>query len=79
MAPERYARLRRTAENIAEASGAKAEVTIIEGYPVTVDNVALAEFLGPVLRHTVGTANVGSVSRACPPRTSRASRRRCRA
>lgn len=58
MRTEVHARLKRTAENIAEASGATAEVTIIEGYPVTVNDIALAEFLGPVLRRTVGTANV---------------------
>ena len=53
-----HARLRRTAEHIAEAAGATAEVTIIEGYPVTVNDAALAEFIGPVLRRTVGAAQV---------------------
>ena len=59
MRTEVHARLKRTAENIAAASGATADVTIVEGYPVTVNDIALAEFLGPVLRRTVGTANVG--------------------
>lgn len=53
-----HARLKRTAENIAEASGATATVTINEGYPVSVNDAALAEWLGPVLRRTVGTSAV---------------------
>jgi amidohydrolase len=58
MRVEAHARLKRTAENIAAASGATADVTIVQGYPVTVNDIALAEFLGPVLRRTVGAANV---------------------
>jgi amidohydrolase len=54
-----HARIKRTAENIAEAAGATAEVRIIEGYPVTVNDNALAEFVGPVLRRTVGNDKVG--------------------
>ena len=61
-----HARLRRTAENIAEAAGATAEVTIIEGYPVTVNDAALAEFIGPVLRRTVGAGQV-RISEASMP------------
>ncbi len=53
-----HARLRRTAENIAEASGATAAVTISEGYPVTVNDAALADFVAPVLRRTVGADKV---------------------
>jgi amidohydrolase len=43
-------RVRRTAENIAEASGAKAEVTIIEKYDPTVNDAALTERSLPSLR-----------------------------
>ena len=57
---EAIARLQRTATNIAEASGATAEVTIIEGYPVTVNDPALADFLTPVLRRTVGASRVAA-------------------
>ena len=59
-------RLRRTAENIAEAAGATAEVTIVEGYPVTVNDASLADFIGPVLRRTVGAPNVGPQSPGMP-------------
>ena len=58
MRKEVHARIRRTATSIAEAAGATADVTIIEGYPVSVHDEGLAEFIGPVLRRTVGTANV---------------------
>ena len=58
MRTEVHERMKRTATNIAEASGATAEVTIIEGYPVTVNDLSLAEFVGPVLRRTVGTSKV---------------------
>ncbi len=54
-----HARMRRTATSIAEAAGATAEVTIIEGYPVTVNDEGLAEFIGPVLRRVAGAENVG--------------------
>jgi amidohydrolase len=43
---------------IAAASGATAAVTITEGYPVTVNDPALSEFLLPVLRRTVGAERV---------------------
>ena len=63
---EAHLRLRRTAENIAEAAGATAEVTIVEGYPVTVNDASLADFIGPVLRRTVGAPNVGPQSPGMP-------------
>jgi amidohydrolase len=53
-----HERLRRTAESIAEASGATAQVTIVEGYPVTVNDASLAGFIGPVLRRAVGDERV---------------------
>jgi amidohydrolase len=52
-------RIKRTATSIAEAAGATATVTITEGYPVTVNDEGLAEFIGPVLRRVAGDANVG--------------------
>lgn len=57
---EAHARLRNTAEHIAAASGARAVVTITEGYPVTVNDLALSEFLAPVLRRTVGADRVAT-------------------
>jgi amidohydrolase len=44
-----HARLRRTAERIAEASGAKAVVEIDRGYPVTVNDPGLAAKMLPTL------------------------------
>ncbi len=61
-----HARLRRTAEHIAAAAGATAEVTIVEGYPVTVNDVGLAEFIGPVLRRVVGADKVGIAEPSMP-------------
>ncbi len=55
---EAHERMRRIATNIAEASGATADVTIVEGYPVTVNDVALADWLAPVLRRTIGADKV---------------------
>ncbi len=66
MRTEVHAKVKRTAENIAAASGATAEVTVTPGYPVTVNDIALAEFLGPVLRRTVGTQNVGIAEPSMP-------------
>jgi amidohydrolase len=59
-------RIRRTATSIAEAAGATAAVTITEGYPVTVNDERLAEWIGPVLRRVAGTDNVG-ISRPSMP------------
>ena len=63
---EAHARLKRTAEQIAAASGATADVTIIHGYPVTVNDRALSDFLLPVLRRTVGPERV-SIGRPGTP------------
>ena len=54
------ARIRRTAENIAAASGASVEVNIINGYPVTVNDEALTEAMLPTLRRVVGDSMVVS-------------------
>ncbi len=45
-----HARVRRTAEDIAAAGGAKAEVTIETGYPVTYNDPALTEKMAPTFR-----------------------------
>jgi len=52
------ARLRTLATNIAEGSGATAEVTIQSGYPVTRNDPALTERMVPTLRRVAGDANV---------------------
>ncbi len=48
------ARIRRTAENIAAASGATVEVRVINGYPVTVNDPALTDAMLPTLRRVAG-------------------------
>lgn len=60
MRKELAERVRRTAENIAEASGATAEVTIggETAYPVTVNNPELTERLLPTLKRIVGEDKV---------------------
>jgi len=52
------ARIRRTAEKIAEASGAKAEVRITNGYPVTVNSEILTESMLPTLQRVAGESSV---------------------
>jgi amidohydrolase len=59
-------RIRRTATSIAEAAGATATVTITDGYPVTVNDEALAEWIGPVLRRVAGDENVGTSRPSMP-------------
>ena len=49
-----HERVRRIAENIAEANGAEAEVTIDLGYPVTVNDPALTQRMVPSLRRVAG-------------------------
>ena len=49
-----HERVRRIAENIAEANGAEAEVTIDLGYAVTVNDPALTERMTPSLRRVAG-------------------------
>ena len=63
---EAHERLRRTATNIAEASGATAEVTITDGYPVTVNDTTLTGFLVPVLQRTVGAGRVALAKPSMP-------------
>lgn len=51
-------RVRRTAENIAEAAGATAEVTINLGYPVTYNDPGLAQKMVPTLQRIAGSNRV---------------------
>jgi len=58
MRDELHARIRRTAEEIAKSGGAKAEVTITRGYPITYNDPALTEKTTPTLRRVAGAQNV---------------------
>jgi amidohydrolase len=49
-----HARIRRTAETIAAAAGAKADVVITTGYPVTYNDPALTEKMAPTLKKVAG-------------------------
>jgi amidohydrolase len=53
-----HEKIKLTATRIAEASGAKAEVTIIEGYPVTYNDPPLTERMMPSLVKAAGAENV---------------------
>jgi amidohydrolase len=55
---EIHMRVKRTAESIAQSAGARAEVTIELGYPVTVNNPALTTRMVPTLQRAAGAANV---------------------
>ncbi|HEX2833611.1 MAG TPA: amidohydrolase [Thermoanaerobaculia bacterium] len=50
MREEIHARIKRTVENIAASAGAKAEVTITTGYPITYNDPALTDAILPALR-----------------------------
>jgi amidohydrolase len=58
-----HEKIRRTATNIAEASGAEAEVEINIGYPVTFNDLDLTAKMLPTLFETAGEENV-MISRA---------------
>ncbi|MFI2813019.1 amidohydrolase [Microbulbifer sp. YPW16] len=53
-----FERLPITAENIARSAGAEADVTIYEGYPVTVNNPDLTKAALPTLREAAGEKKV---------------------
>ncbi|HEX6082985.1 MAG TPA: amidohydrolase [Thermoanaerobaculia bacterium] len=57
-----HARIRRTAESIASAAGATANVEITTGYPITYNDPALTERIAPTLRRTGGNDNVRVVN-----------------
>ena len=50
---------------IAQSGGARAEVKIGRGYPVTSNNAALTEWAAPVLKRVAGEAAVGIVPKTC--------------
>lgn len=58
MQREIHERIRRTVTNIAEASGATAEVTIEKGYPVTYNDPELTQLMGPTMKAVAGVDNV---------------------
>lgn len=53
-----FEKIKTTATHIATASGAKADVEIFEGYPVTVNNPALTKQMEPSLVKAVGKENL---------------------
>lgn len=53
-----FEKLQTTVKHIAESGGAKAEVQILEGYPVTVNDPALTQAVLPTLRATAGEKRV---------------------
>jgi len=55
-----HARVRRTAEGIAQSAGATALVTIDSGAPVTYNDPALTERMTPTLRRVAGPGEVGT-------------------
>lgn len=54
MQDEMHKRIKRTAEDIASSMGAKAEVEIIRGYPVTYNSPALTDWATPVMERVAG-------------------------
>jgi amidohydrolase len=56
---EIFARMKRTAEDIARASGATATFKVDSGYPVTVNDTALTNQMIPTLRWAAGAAGAG--------------------
>ena len=64
MREEVRTRVKRTAEQIAEAAGATAQVTIHPGYPVTMNDASLTQWAAPILERVAGTgkATVGPPS-----------------
>jgi amidohydrolase len=53
-----YDKIRLTATNIAEAAGAVAEVDIQVGVPITYNDPALTQAMGPTMKRVVGIDNV---------------------
>jgi len=60
-----HARIKRTAESIAQSAGATATVTIDDGYPVTVNDPALTARMLPTLQRVAGPERVTEI----PPAT----------
>ena len=53
-----HTQVKRTAEKIAESAGAKAEVTITRGYPITYNDPALTALMVQTLRRVAGPENI---------------------
>src|SRR5258708_4893508 len=62
MRDEIHQRIKHTAETIASAAGATAEVAITTGYPLTSNHAALTEKMLPTLRRVAGPDNVTLVN-----------------
>jgi amidohydrolase len=62
MREELHTRIKRTAEDIAKAGGATADVKIDRGYPITYNDPALTEKMAPTLRRVAGPDNVSVVN-----------------
>ena len=58
MRDEIHERIKRTAEDIANSAGAKAEVTITTGYPITYNDPKLTEQMAPTLRRMTSNVEV---------------------
>src|ERR1051325_6503504 len=57
-----HARIKRTAEDIAQSGGATAKVAITPGYPITYNDPALTEKMLPTLRRVAGEKNTRLVN-----------------
>jgi metal-dependent amidase/aminoacylase/carboxypeptidase family protein len=53
-----HEKVRRTAEQIADSGGARAEVYIGIGYPTTVNDPALTDMMAPTLARVAGVENI---------------------
>src|SRR6185295_7364796 len=62
MRQEIHARIKRTAEDIARSGGAKADVEIATGYPITYNDPALTAATAPTLQRVAGKENVRVVN-----------------
>jgi amidohydrolase len=58
MQDEVHARMKTTAVNIAESAGATAEVEVVKHVPITANNPALTQRMGPTLKRVAGEDNV---------------------
>lgn len=61
-----HARIKKTAESIAAASGASAIVEIVKGTPVTVNDPELTNLMAPSLEAAAGADKAGIVPRTTP-------------
>ncbi len=61
-----HARIKKTAESIAAASGASAIVEIVKGTPVTVNDPELTNLMAPSLEAAAGAGKAGIVPRTTP-------------